>query len=85
MKFIRTADSKGNPFELHLLRVCRWGQGPEFALRTSEKKVRNYQIGPGVKQNVQEDDQQNAPPADASAGSWGGHGTGSDGNSIAWT
>lgn len=60
MKMVRHADSKGKPFELHLMRCVKWSDSLMMAIQTSEKRVRNYAQGPGPKVNAEQDHEDNA-------------------------
>ena len=60
MKMVRHADSKGKPFEPHLMRCVKWSDSLMMAIQTSEKRVRNYAQGSGLKVNVEQDHEDNA-------------------------
>ena len=39
VKFVREADSKGRPFELHMGRCAKWGSGVDQAMRSSKSQL----------------------------------------------
>ena len=39
VKFVREADSRGRPFELHMSRCSKWGKGVDQAMRSSKSQL----------------------------------------------